>query len=59
MRCEINDKYNNLLIHIMPDLPEICLSGRGGIGINENFSSNLSCNQSKCLYRRSTAILLN
>lgn len=39
-------------------IPAICLSGKGGIGINENFSSSLSCNQSKCLYLLLTAMLL-
>lgn len=35
-------------------LPEICLSGKGGIGIKQNLSTSRSCNQSKCLYRRET-----
>ena len=40
-------------------LPEICLSGRGGITIVGYFSWNRPNNQSKCLYRRCTAIPLN
>ena len=41
------------------NIPWICLSGSGGIGIIVNFSTNRSCNQSKCLYLLDTCILLN
>jgi hypothetical protein len=38
------------------NLPAIALSGSGGTGMQMNFSFNLSCNQSKCLYRLLTCI---
>ena len=35
--------------------PEMAFSGKGGTGMQGNFSSKRSCNQSKCLYLRLTA----